>query len=62
MQKKTAPARCRGGHSIDGPWLEGYLPFFAGAFAAGLAADLVVFFEIGFLGDAMGDSFLRVKG
>jgi hypothetical protein len=34
---------------------------FALDFAAGLAADFVVFFETGFLGDAMSDLLSRVK-
>jgi len=47
---------------MHGPWRKGYLPFFALAFTAGFAADLVVFFEIGFLGDAMmGTPFFGVN-
>jgi hypothetical protein len=33
------------------------LLFFAAFVAAGVAADLVVFFETGFFGDAIGTSF-----
>lgn len=66
MSMKTIQKECPGMNAGavlcgDRPWRKSYLPFFAVDFAAGLAADLVVFFETGFLAVAMWDLLSRVN-
>jgi hypothetical protein len=54
---KKSPGDWPGRFFCNQPWRTTYLLFFAAFLAAGFAADLVVFFETGFLGDAIGTSF-----